>query len=181
MRDQDGVLRSLDPLLDPERGAIALVSYAKNHGDVNLMGWLGQAPWDEVAAIRERHLADVPERPNPAGRHDPYPEILARSALSDVELFTYEYETVVRPSIDWAIGYSYTLAHVLDRLAERRSAFEAEVRTALADADTTPLTVRLVDSALIGRRPRSGPRPPACFHAVGRLRQCSGMTPRRTN
>ena len=34
----------------------------------------------------------------------------------------------------------------------RRRAFEAEVRSALADADTSPLTVRLVDGALIGRR-----------------------------
>ena len=151
MRDQDAVLRSLDPLLDSARGAVALVGYAKDP-DYNLMGWLDRAPWTQVAAIRDRHLADAPERPNPAGRHDPYPEILAHSAFSDVELFTHEYETVMHPSIEAAIGYGYSLAHVLARLGERRTAFETEVRTALADADTSPLTVRLVDSALIGRR-----------------------------
>lgn len=31
-------------------------------------------------------------------------------------------------------------------------AFETDVRAALQDADTTPVSIRLVDSALIGRR-----------------------------
>jgi len=41
----------------------------------------------------------------------------------------------------------------LARLGERRIAFEADVRAALADADSSPITVRLVDSALLGHRP----------------------------
>ena len=86
----------------------------------------------------------------------PLPEHLASSAFSDVELFTHQYEMVAYPSIEAAIGYGYSLANVLARLGGRREAFEAEVRTALGDADTSPLTVRLVDSALIGRRPGLG-------------------------
>ena len=100
-----------------------------------------------------RHLAGIPEGPHPRGRHDPFPAILARSAFSRVELLTYEYETVVRPSVDAAIGFHYSLGNALGRLGDRGAAFEAEVRAALTDADTTPITVRLVDSALIGRRP----------------------------
>jgi hypothetical protein len=68
-------------------------------------------------------------------------------------LLSYEYETEVRPSIDAALGVLYSLSNTLDRLGERRGAFEADVRAKLADADATPFTVRLVDSALIGRRP----------------------------
>jgi SAM-dependent methyltransferase len=153
MADQDAVLRVLDNLIDRQRGVVALVSYVKDP-DYNLV-WLDRPPWSVVETIRERHLADVRRRPDPAGRHDPFPEILARSAFSHVELLTYEYETLIWPSIDAAIGYQYSLGNLLARLGDRRVAFEADVRTALADADTSPLTVRLVDSALLGHRPLS--------------------------
>ena len=153
MADRDAVLRILDNLIDRQRGVVALVSYVKDP-DYNLV-WLDRPPWSLVETIRERHLADVRRRPDPAGRHDPFPEILARSAFSHVELLTYEYETLIWPSIDAAIGYQYSLGNLLARLGDRRVAFEADVRTALADADTSPLTVRLVDSALLGHRPLS--------------------------
>jgi len=153
MADQDAVLRALDNLLDRERGAVALVGYVKDP-DYNLV-WLNRPPWNTVEAIRRRHLASVPEGPSPAGRHDPFPEILARSAFSRIELLTYEYEAVVHPSADAAIGFQYSLGNLLARLGERRVAFEADVRAALANADTSPLTVRLVDSALIGHRPHA--------------------------
>jgi len=153
MADQDAVLRALDNLLDRERGAVALVGYVKDP-DYNLV-WLNRPPWNTVEAIRRRHLAGVPEGPSPAGRHDPFPEILARSAFSRIELLTYEYEAVVHPSADAAIGFQYSLGNLLARLGERRVAFEADVRAALANADTSPLSVRLVDSALIGHRPHA--------------------------
>ena len=153
MADQDAVLRALDNLLDRERGAVALVGYVKDP-DYNLV-WLNRPPWNTVEAIRRRHLADVPEGPSPAGRHDPFPEILARSAFSRIELLTYEYEAVVHPSADAAIGFQYSLGNLLTRLGERRVAFEADVRAALANADISPLSVRLVDSALIGHRPHA--------------------------
>jgi SAM-dependent methyltransferase len=151
MADQDAVLRALDGLLDRERGAVALVGYVKDP-DYNV-GWLDRAPWNAVEAILRRHLAGVPEGPSPAGRHDPYPEILGRSAFSHVELLTHEYEEMIHPSVEAAIGFQYSLSNVLARLGERRDAFEADVRAALADADTSALAVRRVDSALIGHRP----------------------------
>jgi hypothetical protein len=66
---------------------------------------------------------------------------------------TQEYEAVVEPSLDAAIGFLYSLSGALDRLGDRKAAFEAEVQRALGDADLSPVTVRLTDSALIGRRP----------------------------
>jgi hypothetical protein len=158
MADQDAVLRALDPLLDRERGSVALVGYVKDP-DYD-RAWLGQPPCDTVEAILRRHLVDVPEGPHPAGRHDPFPDILARSAFSRVELLAYEYDAVIDPSIGAAVGFEYSLGNLLDRLGERRAAFESDVRAALVDADTSPITVRLTDSALIGRRPDSRGQPP---------------------
>jgi SAM-dependent methyltransferase len=150
MADQDRVLRELDKLVDRERGAVALIGYV-NDPDYNRI-WIDQAPWNRVEAILNEHLAHVPAGPNPAGRHDPFPEILARSPFSLTELLTYEHEVRVDPSIEAAIGIRYSLANLLDRLGANRTAFEAAVTTELADADTSPLTLRLIDSALIGRR-----------------------------
>jgi SAM-dependent methyltransferase len=150
MADQDSVLRALDPMLDEDRGAVVLVGYVKDP-DYHRV-WLDRPPWDTIETILQRHLEGVPQGPHPAGRHDPFPEILARSAFSHVELLTFGYEAVVHPSIDAALGYEYSLGNLLARLGERREAFEAEVRATLRDADTSPLSVRLTDSALIGRR-----------------------------
>jgi SAM-dependent methyltransferase len=156
MADQDAVLRDLDRIVDRERGAIALIGYV-NDPDYN-RAWVDRAPWNQVEAILHAHLAELPDGSHPAGRHDPFPDILARSAFSQVELLTHEHEVAVWPSLEAAIGVHYSLANVLDRLGDRRAAFESETRAALADADTSPLTLRLTDSALIGRRrAREGP------------------------
>jgi SAM-dependent methyltransferase len=151
MADQAAVLRALDELVDRERGAVALVGYLKDPGAD--AAWFNREPWNAVGEILREHLADVPEGPNPRGRHDPFPDLLARSAFPRVELLSYEYERTVHPSVDAAIRFKYTLSNVLDRLGDRRAAFEADVREALADADTSPFTVRVTDSALVGRRP----------------------------
>jgi SAM-dependent methyltransferase len=153
MADQDAVLRNLDRIVDRKRGAVALVGYVKDPDYNRAWAGLDRPPWNAVEEIRERHLDGVPEGRRPAGRHEPFPDVLARSAFSRIELLTHEYEAVIRPSVDAAIGYQYSLGGVLARLGDRRAAFEADVRAALSDADTSPLTVRLVDSALIGRRP----------------------------
>jgi SAM-dependent methyltransferase len=141
MRDQDAVLRALDSPV------VAFVGYVKDP-DYNTI-WLDRPPWNLLHDILSPYLAD---RPRPAA-HDPFPEILARSPFSRVELLTYERDVVVEPSLDAALGLYYSFAGTLERLGDNRAAFEAEARAALADADTSPLTVRLVDGALIGRRP----------------------------
>jgi SAM-dependent methyltransferase len=150
MRNQDAVLQALDRIVDDKRGAVALIGYV-NDPDYNRI-WIDREPWAEVGAILREYLAATPVGPNPAGRHDPFPEILARSAFSRVELLTWEHEIQVQPSVEAAIGIHYSLASVLDRLGDKRAAFEREATTALVDADTAPLTLRLTDSALIGRR-----------------------------
>jgi len=152
MADQDAVIRTLDSFLDRERGAVALLGYVNDPDYNRVLVGLDRAPWDTVERILKSHLVGAAEGPNPAGRHDPFPEILARSAFPRTELLTYEYGSVVEPSLDAATGLLYSLGNVLPRLGEGRAAFEADARAALADADTSAVTVRLTDSALIGRR-----------------------------
>jgi SAM-dependent methyltransferase len=79
MADQDRVLRDLDKIVDDERGAVALVGYV-NEPDYN-RAWVDREPWNQVDAILREHLADTPEGPSPAGRHDPFPHILSRTAF----------------------------------------------------------------------------------------------------
>jgi SAM-dependent methyltransferase len=155
MHDQDSVLRNLDTMLDKKRGAVALLGYV-NEPDYNRV-WLGldRPPWSEIEAILERHLAEAPEGPAPRGRHDPFPEILERSPFSRIEVLSYEREVEVQPSVDAAIKFLYTLSNTLDRLGDRREAFEAEAREILEGADARAFTTQIVDSALIGRRSRS--------------------------
>lgn len=106
-----------------------------------------------MAEIRDRYVAGTPAGPHPRGRHDPFPDLLARSTFSDVELITHEHDAVIQPSVDAAIGFQYTLSNVLARLGDRRRVFEAAARTALAAADTSPIVARVTESALVGRRP----------------------------
>jgi hypothetical protein len=120
--------------------------------------WREREPWAEVGRILDRHLATAPRRPHPRGRHDPFPSIFARSAFSDLQFLRWEYERTVVPSIEAAIGLEYSMSHTLARLGDRRAGFEAEVRSALAAADPQPVRERVVDSALIARRPRVRPR-----------------------
>lgn len=157
MRNQDAVLRHLDGLTDGERGAVLIVGYEVAATSSGVTGrddspWIEREPWRVVGEILRRYLAGAPEGPHPRGRHDPFPDIFARSAFANLELLRYDYDRVEEPSVDAALAYHYSLSHKLSRLGDRRAAFETEVRAALADAPTEPVTVRVTDSALIARR-----------------------------
>jgi hypothetical protein len=117
---------------------------------------LDREPWSQAEVILRRYQAQAPEGPNPGGRHDPFPEILSRSAFARVELLSLEHDIDVQPSADAAIGTLYTLNNTVSQLGEALPAFEAEVRDALAGADTTPFHARVIDSALVGRRASNG-------------------------
>jgi SAM-dependent methyltransferase len=156
MPDQDRVLRSLDGMLDGTRGAVALVGYVNDPDFNRVCVGLDREPWSNAEAILRRYLSEAPKGPSPAGRHDPFPDILRRSSLPRVELLSYEHDIEVRPSVDAAIGTLYTLGNALTQLGDSRLAFETEVRNLLARADTTPFCARLVDSALIARRSMTG-------------------------
>lgn len=157
MVDQDRVLGELDGYLHPSDGSVAIVSYdigrpAISKTDADIRPWWERTPWTGVPEVLERYLADVPEGPHPAGRHDPFPDILGRSAFPRLRFLRYEYETLERPRIAAAIGFHYSLSHVLSRLGDRQAALEAEQAELLGDAHDSPVASRQVDSALIALR-----------------------------
>ncbi len=148
MLERDRVLRDLSAMIDETGGAVAFVLPSRVAAPSSL-----EAAEQTVHEILERYLADVPPGPHPNGRHDPFEEILERSAFPRVERIEREYKVPLRPTIESLVGPEYTISHVLTRLAGRREAFEREVRAALGSLDAIgEIWVTLRDGALIGLR-----------------------------
>jgi FkbM family methyltransferase len=148
MLEKDRVLRDLSAMIDKTSGSVAFVAPRRVTVPDSL-----KAAEQTVHEILARYLADIPAGPHPNGRHDPFEEILERSAFPRVELIERVYKAPLRPTIESLVGAEYTISHVLTRLAGRREAFEHEVRTALGNLDGIGevwLTMR--DEALIGLR-----------------------------
>jgi len=148
MVEKDRVLRDLSAMLDEAEGSVAFV-----------MPWRVSASDALVAAektvheILERYLADVPPGPHPNGRHDPFEDILGRSAFPRVEMIDRVYKVPLRPTIESLIGSEYSISHVLTRLGQRRAAFEREIREELGGLDAIgEIWVTWRDEALIGLR-----------------------------
>lgn len=157
MTDQDALLRALEPLVEPIGGAVLLVGFHVGGPDVTVSGrdgrrWQERQPWSRAKELLDSYLIDVPEGHHPRGRHDPFPDILARSPFARLELLRYEYDELQTPSVDAAIGTLYSLSNVLGRLGARRAEYEAEVHEALDDAPTDAVPVRVIESALIATR-----------------------------
>jgi SAM-dependent methyltransferase len=148
MVERDRVLHDLSEMLDIAHGSIAFVK-----------PWTVSAPEALETAekmvhdILEHYLADVPAGPHPQGRHDPFEEILARSAFPQVETINRVYKAPRRPTVESLLGAEYSISHVLTRLGNRREAFEQEVRRELGRLEESgEVLVTLRDEALIGLR-----------------------------
>jgi SAM-dependent methyltransferase len=148
MLERDRVLQDLSALIDETGGSVAFAMPRR----VSTPGEL-EAAQKTTHEILERYLADVPPGPHPNGRHDPFEDILARSAFPRVERLERVYEAPLRPTIEALVGSEYTISHVLTRLGGRRAAFEREVRAALGGLDAIgEIRVTQRDEALIGLR-----------------------------
>ncbi len=148
MLDRDRVISDLSAMIDETNGSVAFVRPLR----ITTPEPLEQAQ-KVVQEILQRYLADTPAKPHPHGRHDPFEDILARSAFPHVELFEYEYQKQIHPTLESLVGVEYTMSHVLARLGDRRAAFEQEVRAALGDLTKLDgIWVTMHDEALIGRR-----------------------------
>jgi SAM-dependent methyltransferase len=158
MHDQDRVLRDLDRYLHATDAAVLAVGYDVGGAVVAQTGqdvrpWRDRPPWSIVSELIDRYLAEVPEGPHPRGRHDPFMEIFGRSAFPRLRFLRYEYEVADYPSPQAALGYHYSVSHVLARLGDRRAELESEVAQRLAHVDRSAVQARVVDSALIALRP----------------------------
>ena len=148
MLEKDRVLRDLSTMIDEIGGSVAFVSPRRVSAPAAL-----ESAEKTVHEILERYLADVPPGPHPHGRHDPFEEILERSAFPRVETIERVYKARLRPTVESLVGAEYTISHVLTRLNSRREAFEREVRAALGGLEAlSEIWVTLRDVALIGLR-----------------------------
>lgn len=149
MLDRDRVLRDLSAQIDPEDGAVLLITTGVLMSSAEPLARARRI----VRRVLNAFLKDIPAGPHPRGRHDPFEAILQRSPFPDLLLLQHEYEQALRPTVDDLIYPEYTISHVHRRLGERREAFEAEVHRQLADFKSGgPLLERRRDAALVGRR-----------------------------
>jgi SAM-dependent methyltransferase len=148
MLEKDRVLLDLSAMIDQTDGSVAFVSPWRVAATDAL-----EVAEKVVHEILERYLADVPPGPHPSGRHDPFEDILERSAFPRVERIDRVHRAPLRATFESLVGSEYTISHVLTRLGVRRAAFEREVRAALGSLDALgDLWVTWRDEALIGLR-----------------------------
>jgi hypothetical protein len=149
MLEKDRVMADLAAMTDPRRGSVAFVTT----GDIVAPSAEFTAAAEVVQLLLDQHLADVQERPHPRARHDPFEDILARSAFADVREIELTYEADTALTTAALLGFYYSISHTLSRLGPRRAQLEAETDEALANLGTPPTTrVTYRDSALIGLR-----------------------------
>jgi len=133
MLDRDRILRDLAGVTTDD-GAVLFIRTGQLVREDERLGGARKV----VRELLARRLEDVPPGPHPGGRHDPYPEILARSPFHVVESIECEYEAMTAPDIDALIGREYTGSHVLTPLGGRRAGFEMDARRELQDTLRRP-------------------------------------------
>ena len=108
-----------------------------------------------VEPLLDRYLAGAPESPHPRGRHDPFEDILARSAFADMQRVEVTYNAEVSLTADALLGFHYSVSHVLSRLGPNRAQLEAATAAELEQLGLGP-TARLTYpyKALVGTRDR---------------------------
>lgn len=124
--------------MDQRRTRERLCGITESGGGVALLGdaeWLtrGEREWqDDVYAVAERYVDDLPDRTGPVEYDDPWDELLVDCGLADVEVATFESER--RWDADGVVGYVLSLSYCSPRvLGDDRAAFETDVRERLAD------------------------------------------------
>lgn len=109
--------------------------------------------WQDIDALLDAHLADIPQDAHPATQTAPFDEVLRQSAFCGLEELTFEYDTQEQPNLMAALGVRYGISWVLARLGDRREAFERAARERLGWIDDLPpRLVRRRDAALFGFR-----------------------------
>ncbi len=124
--------------MDQRRTLSRLATVTESGGGVALLGdaeWLtrGRKDWqDDVYAVAERYVDDLPDRTGPVEYDDPWDELLADHGLGDVAVATFESER--EWTVDGVVGYVLSLSFCSPRvLGDDRAAFEADLRERLAD------------------------------------------------
>jgi ubiquinone/menaquinone biosynthesis C-methylase UbiE len=108
MARQDEVLDGLERFVSD---AVVLINHEL--GPPPGVAWIA-----DLDALLQLFVADAPRGWHPSGRHDPFPEILARSPFPVVEKLRHEYELEEQLTLEWQIGFRYSLSWVLQQLGD---------------------------------------------------------------
>jgi SAM-dependent methyltransferase len=152
MLDKDRVMADLAAMTSTGDGSVAFVTT----GVIDRPSAEFTAAAEVVQRLLDQYLAGTPSGPHPRGRHDPFEDILSRSAFRQIRSIETVYEAQTDLTSDALLGFHYSISHVLTRLGPRRARLEVEAAEAIAELGTPPTTtVRYRDSALIGLRTTS--------------------------
>jgi SAM-dependent methyltransferase len=152
MLDKDRVMADLASMTSTGDGSVAFVTT----GVIDRPSAEFTAAAEVVQRLLDQYLAGTPSGPHPRGRHDPFEDILSRSAFRQIRSIETVYEAQTDLTSDALLGFHYSISHVLTRLGPRRARLEVEAAEAIAELGTPPTTtVRYRDSALIGLRTTS--------------------------
>lgn len=126
--------------MNQERTLERLYSMTEPGGGVALVGddeWFtrGTKEWqDEVYALADEYIEELPERTGPIEYDDPWDELIADFGFTDVAVTTFEFEREWR--VDSIIGYLFSLSYCSpDTVGERKNSFEDDLRALLNERD----------------------------------------------
>ena len=145
--DRDATLRALDALIEPG-GAVVLFDERGHRSAENAWSPI----WDRVVgkwSPQEEWTAHMHRLGPGWERHE---AVLARSAFSRLDLLTHRHRRVT--TLDEFIGRVYSMStSSLEKLGDKRAAFEEEFRTEMLTLSPSGLFEEFVEAnALVARR-----------------------------
>ncbi|WP_228842376.1 class I SAM-dependent methyltransferase [Halococcus agarilyticus] len=143
--------------MDQEKTLDSLYATTEPGGGVALLGdeeWVtrGTEAWqDDVYALADEYLDDLPERTGPIEYDDPWDELLAAHGFTDVETAVFESER--EWTIDGVVGYVFSLSYCSpETFGEEREAFERDLRSRLRERDEEVFTEDVTRTTIAGRK-----------------------------
>lgn len=143
--------------MDQERTLDHLYRMTEPGGGVALLGdeeWFtrGTKAWqDDVYALADGYVDDLPERTGPIEYDDPWDELIAEFGFTDVETVTFESER--EWTVDDIVGYVFSLSYCSpETVGDDGDAFESDLRARLNDRDAAVFDQDVVRTVIAGRK-----------------------------
>lgn len=121
---------------------------------VNDAEWFtrGTKQWqDEIYALADEYIEDLPERTGPIEYDDPWDELIAEFGFTDVEVTTFESER--EWDLDDIVGYVFSLSYCSpETFGTDEKAFEDDLRALLNERDEAVFVQDAVVKIISGRK-----------------------------
>ncbi len=144
---QEQTLEWLYSMTEPG-GGVALLNDAE---------WFtrGTKEWqDEVYALADEYIEDLPERTGPIEYDDPWDELLAEFGFTDVEVTTFESER--QWQVDDVVGYIFSLSYCSpDTFGTHIEKFESDLRALLNEREEETFVQDAEVTVISGKKEQS--------------------------